>query len=485
MNTNEKKGDRKGKDKKRVTVKDPKGKGKGKELDIDSESSTSLSGSEESSEESKGSESENSENSETESESSSDDEGNGAGESSRRAKVRIGKARARKHNPIDMRWRGATIDRQTGRARYTDVPPAPPPMPPAAAKKAKYVRKPVEKVVGPCDPVLCKICYDEYNRLELLYKVSKCEHQYCRECLQDYLNTHINEGAVLDLVCPFPDCETELLPNDIQFLCTPEIFQKYEKFTVIAALRMDPNARWCPSPYCNNGIKADPNIPWVFCNACKFEFCFHCMAERHDGASCGKEALEYLQKKRESEEAAFEKFKEFTTQNNARVKPCPTCKNFIEKNDGCNHMTCGNQLCKAQFCWLCLNVYAPDHFNNDIDFPDCYDKQYFTPPDAYANVYVPPYVPPRRRFTSIAKKVGIYMGVGVAVVTLGVPAAVIGGPVYGCFQLHKRLKARRQHRNEHRGADPNFVPPSPQRIAEAAREAARLRALEDEIRIRR
>lgn len=281
---------------------------------------------------------------------------------------------------------------------------------------------------------------------------------------------------MLDLACPFPDCETDVRPQDVKDLCPQPIYEKYQKFTVIAALRMDPNARWCPNPECNNGIKADPSNPWVFCNMCKFEFCFKCMAERHDGAACGKEALAYLEKKKQSEELALEQFKEFTAQHLLLVKPCPTCHNYIEKNDGCNHMTCGNQACKAQFCWLCLSLYAPDHFSNDIEYPNCYDKQYYTPPEVYSNIVNIPYVaPPRRRFSNIAKKVGIYMGVGVAVVTLGVPAAVIGGPVYGCFKLHKRLKAMRR-RNVYRG-DPNFVPPTPERIAEAAREAARLRAM--------
>jgi len=211
---------------------------------------------------------------------------------------------------------------------------------------------------------------------------------------------------------------------------------------------MDPNARWCPNPYCNNGIKADPDNPWVFCNACRFEFCFHCMGERHDGATCGKEALEYLEKKRKSEADAFEKFNTWTDEHKAGVKPCPTCKSFIEKNDGCNHMTCGNPTCKAQFCWLCLGLYAPDHFSNEQDFPECFDKQYWTPPQPLRDFNVAlDNTPTRgRRFGRIARKVGIYVGVGVAVVTLGVPAAVIGGPVYGCFQLHKRLKSRQRER---------------------------------------
>ena len=43
------------------------------------------------------------------------------------------------------------------------------------------------------------------------------------------------------------------------------------------------------------------------------------------------------------------------------TKKCPKCGNAIEKNKGCNHMTC---KCKYEFCWYCLEECKnpSDHF---------------------------------------------------------------------------------------------------------------------------
>lgn len=45
--------------------------------------------------------------------------------------------------------------------------------------------------------------------------------------------------------------------------------------------------------------------------------------------------------------------------NSSAVRRCPKCRHGIEKNGGCDHITCRKEAggCGAEFCWLCLADY--------------------------------------------------------------------------------------------------------------------------------
>lgn len=45
------------------------------------------------------------------------------------------------------------------------------------------------------------------------------------------------------------------------------------------------------------------------------------------------------------------------------VRFCPVCRAKVEKNEGCNHMTC--IICKYEFCWFCLGYAGTgsNHFD--------------------------------------------------------------------------------------------------------------------------
>ena len=40
----------------------------------------------------------------------------------------------------------------------------------------------------------------------------------------------------------------------------------------------------------------------------------------------------------------------------ANTKKCPRCSTAIEKDEGCNHMSC--RKCRHEFCWICMQVGA-------------------------------------------------------------------------------------------------------------------------------
>jgi len=46
------------------------------------------------------------------------------------------------------------------------------------------------------------------------------------------------------------------------------------------------------------------------------------------------------------------------------IKKCPQCKVWIEKTEGCNHMSC---KCGAHICWVCMGIFTPDTIYNHMN----------------------------------------------------------------------------------------------------------------------
>ena len=59
------------------------------------------------------------------------------------------------------------------------------------------------------------------------------------------------------------------------------------------------------------------------------------------------------------------------------IKKCPKCKIIIEKDKGCNHITCTK--CGFQWCWLCNEKYDETHFKQG----KCKGFQFFQPKNDY------------------------------------------------------------------------------------------------------
>ena len=192
----------------------------------------------------------------------------------------------------------------------------------------------------------CLICEEKLTEEELNNNFIECFHSFCDDCLFNYLKEKIDRNDVEKIKCPEKNCNhylyTEFIENKL--INDISLLEKYKKFYKRKQLLYDPNIQLCPFPDCESYAEKGKN-KFVACKENNHKFCIDCLKDWHENKKCEMK----LNK-------SFEKWK-----NPSKVKKCPKCKYFIEKNQGCNHIICWN--CKFQWCWLCQQEYKYDHYD--------------------------------------------------------------------------------------------------------------------------
>jgi hypothetical protein len=206
----------------------------------------------------------------------------------------------------------------------------------------------------------CPSCWSDWPLADM-FSMDQCSHKFCIGCMGDYFTSKITQGEARDIKCPNSRCTCMATYDDVQqvFKKDLKMAQKYEEFLLKNALDADPNCRYCPRPGCGYALFGNKHNPMIVCGReqCKFTFCFNCREEWHADSTC-----EQYQAWKAENAAAEDKFEQWRAKN---TKACPKCKSPIEKNGGCNHMTCRLGSCKHQFCWLCMSDYVSGHFSNN------------------------------------------------------------------------------------------------------------------------
>merc|ERR1719300_1864580 len=216
----------------------------------------------------------------------------------------------------------------------------------------------------------CDICYTDKVGSQCV-KFVGCDHVYCKECMSGYLNVRIKEGAVSNLVCPTDKCTSQILPTQVSELVAPELYQKYETILLDTQLDSMTDVVLCPRVACQCPTMIDRDSNMGQCPSCHLAFCIYCRQTYHGVTPCKMKSKEqrliidqysnssgeariFLEKKygkRQLETMAANLASDDYIKDKA--KPCPHCNAPIEKNDGCNKITCWR--CSTNFCWLCGN----------------------------------------------------------------------------------------------------------------------------------
>jgi len=269
------------------------------------------------------------------------------------------------------------------------------------------------------EPFECSICLEDVETGSG-FVFRDCKHSFCKSCLRGYLKDKISEANVLDIKCPDASCTQTLQYNEIKLLLDYAAFQKYEQFSFMAALKMEPNLKWCTNPRgCQNAFIGDPVNPRMVCSACNWEFCFLCSEPWHNGT------CEQYQKWKVDNGKVDTEFEKWAKSHS---KPCPNCKMMIQKNSGCNHITCAN--CRFGFCWLCDGKYTDNHYDiyNLLGCPGLQFKGDDSTDQFGKSVGM-----------KILVGAGMIVGVPIAV-AVGIPVSILGGTVYGIAKLGKLIK---------------------------------------------
>ncbi|KAK0100195.1 hypothetical protein ONS95_008533 [Cadophora gregata] len=229
--------------------------------------------------------------------------------------------------------------------------------PPKAHLRAVSTEKPAGPVGDLQAMIECLVCFEEKKVADFPARppTSECGHKgdtCCVSCLQQSIASAFESNIWDDIRCPI--CNLQLQHNDVAEFASPEIFERYDTLSTRRALENDvPNFRWCLGPNCTFGQEhpeSPTEEPISVCSSCGFVSCAHHNIPWHSGENCE----EYDTRVKAGADLTDRKSQKTIKRI---AKRCPGCQRYINKNGGCQHMSC---LCGKQFCWHCLADY-PHH----------------------------------------------------------------------------------------------------------------------------
>eukprot|EP00004_Rigifila_ramosa_P016711 TRINITY_DN3992_c0_g1_i1.p2 TRINITY_DN3992_c0_g1~~TRINITY_DN3992_c0_g1_i1.p2 ORF type:complete len:307 (-),score=40.80 TRINITY_DN3992_c0_g1_i1:21-887(-) len=207
----------------------------------------------------------------------------------------------------------------------------------------------------------CAVCYEPIPTPEstALGALGACEtHSACRACLTTWLTECVNMRRLPDLPCVAhgSGCKHVLPFRLLQHLVDDPVVQRYLDRSAVVAIAQSGRILSCPLCPCVFVLEntAETEGCTEFQCRCLARVCMLCQRRSHPGKPCTEAELE-------ASEAATQKF--FAT----FTKPCIACAWPIQKNGGCNSMTCSQ--CKKVFCWMCSKT-----FETGNDHSACYQQ---------------------------------------------------------------------------------------------------------------
>jgi ariadne-1 len=193
--------------------------------------------------------------------------------------------------------------------------------------------------------VECQVCYSDFPAEDFFSLI--CGHFFCKECWTHEILQRIR-GCSPWISCMAGNCLCCVTFSDVLRFTDETMSATFSRIVIENHIATDQTLRRCIRPGCDCVLTIDSV---GYCNvavcSCGQRLCWKCREEAHAPLSC---ALVNTWRTAVHEESLQAKW---VVEN---TKPCPKCHSRIEKNGGCNHMTCRTLSgggCGYEFCWVC------------------------------------------------------------------------------------------------------------------------------------
>ncbi|KAE9595870.1 putative aminoacyltransferase, E1 ubiquitin-activating enzyme [Lupinus albus] len=194
---------------------------------------------------------------------------------------------------------------------------------------APLVKVKEEKV----DLFFCTICMDS-KPAEEIFRSQNCSHTFCGYCITKYVAAKIQENISM-VKCPDPKCRGVLDPQSCRSIIPKDVFDRWED-ALCDNLVLGSQKFYCPFKDCSAMLIDDgmKNVTSSECPHCNRMFCAQCKVSWHAGLDCSEfqNLKDGVQKK--------EDIMVLELAMNNRWRRCSKCKFFVEKNEGCAHISC-------------------------------------------------------------------------------------------------------------------------------------------------
>ena len=192
----------------------------------------------------------------------------------------------------------------------------------------------------------CDICFDSVPLKDT--ESLGCEHSFCKECLKESFIQNIR-NRIVNIPCPGEECNY-LLPSTFvkRILADEKSCSPYLRILSQSYIDNNKKTVWCPGTNCDLAFRSI-NFSDDFRVQCSkgHKSCFKCQKPWHEPLDCSM-LKKWLKKCQDDSETA-----NWIATN---TKECPKCNASIEKNGGCNHITCIS--CRWHWCWLCFKEWG-------------------------------------------------------------------------------------------------------------------------------